>query len=216
MQELRDHRESDISVLYVEDDVQTLDRVSGMLKRRLRTLYTAENGAEGLEKFRTLTPDIVITDIQMPVMDGLEMAGKIKELDGKAQIIVLSAYDDMSYLMESIDLGIAGYVLKPVQMPRLFSAIERCAEVVVLTRDKRRYFMEREGLITELRQSLDKVKKLSGLLPICSSCKRIRDDKGYWNQLEAYISMHSEAEFSHGICPECIEILYPELAHRKK
>ena len=70
---------------------------------------------------------------------------------------------------------------------------------------------EREKLIEELQDALAEVKTLSGLLPICSSCKKIRDDKGYWNQIEAYIRDHSEAEFSHSICPECAKKLYPEL-----
>jgi len=69
---------------------------------------------------------------------------------------------------------------------------------------------EREKLIRELQTTLSKVKTLSGLVPICASCKKIRDDKGYWNQIESYISEHSEAEFSHGICPECAKKLYPE------
>jgi PAS domain S-box-containing protein len=70
---------------------------------------------------------------------------------------------------------------------------------------------ERESLISELQKALSEVKKLSGLLPICASCKKIRDDKGYWNQIESYIRDHSEAEFSHGICPDCLKKLYPEL-----
>jgi PAS domain-containing protein len=71
---------------------------------------------------------------------------------------------------------------------------------------------EREKLVHELQDALGNVKTLRGLLPICASCKRIRDDKGYWNQIEAYIRDHSEAEFSHGICPECNRKLYPEFA----
>ncbi|MFZ5797569.1 MAG: hypothetical protein C4563_11565 [Desulfobulbus sp.] len=67
---------------------------------------------------------------------------------------------------------------------------------------------EKEELIAELREALDKVKLLSGFLPICASCKKIRDDKGYWTQIETYIRNHSEAEFSHGLCPECAEKLY--------
>jgi hypothetical protein len=74
---------------------------------------------------------------------------------------------------------------------------------------------EREKLVTELQKALLEVKKLSGMLPICASCKNIRDDKGYWNQIESYIRDHSEAEFSHGICPDCVEKLYPEL-HKKR
>jgi len=74
---------------------------------------------------------------------------------------------------------------------------------------------QNEKVIEELKGALAKVKQLSGLLPICSSCKKIRDDKGYWNQIEAYIRDHSEAEFSHGICPECSKKLYPDLGLNK-
>jgi PAS domain S-box-containing protein len=70
---------------------------------------------------------------------------------------------------------------------------------------------ERENLICKLQDALDDVKTLSGMLPICASCNKIRDDKGYWNQIESYIRDHSEAVFSHSICPECAKILYPEL-----
>ncbi|MDA8434158.1 MAG: response regulator [Nitrospiraceae bacterium] len=70
---------------------------------------------------------------------------------------------------------------------------------------------EREKLIEELREALTKVKTLSGLLPICASCKKIRDDTGYWNQIESYIRKHSQAEFSHGLCPECARKLYPHI-----
>ena len=74
----------------------------------------------------------------------------------------------------------------------------------------KRLGQERETLIVDLQKALTKVKQLSGMLPICSSCKKIRDDKGYWNQLESYIRDRSEAEFSHGICPDCVQRLYPD------
>jgi PAS domain S-box-containing protein len=70
---------------------------------------------------------------------------------------------------------------------------------------------EKEVLIAKLRETLSQVKQLSGLLPICASCKKIRDDKGYWNQIESYIKRHSEANFSHGLCPDCAKRLYPDL-----
>ena len=77
--------------------------------------------------------------------------------------------------------------------------------------DRKRAEEEREKLIHELQEALNKIKTLRGLIPICASCKKIRDDKGYWNQIETYIRDHSEADFSHGICPECAKKLYPEL-----
>lgn len=83
--------------------------------------------------------------------------------------------------------------------------------VVVDISRRKRIEAEREVLIGELQAALEKVKQLSGLLPICASCKKIKDDNGYWNQIESYIRDHSEAEFSHGICPDCAKKLYPEL-----
>jgi hypothetical protein len=70
---------------------------------------------------------------------------------------------------------------------------------------------ERERLILELQEALAKVKTLTGLLPICASCKKIRDDNGYWNQIEDFIQTHSEAEFTHSFCPDCMKHLYPEI-----
>ena len=86
--------------------------------------------------------------------------------------------------------------------------------VILDITERKRLEKEKENLIIELQEALSKVKTLSGFLPICASCKKIRDDKGYWNQVERYISEHSEAEFSHGICPECMRSLYPEYADK--
>jgi hypothetical protein len=75
---------------------------------------------------------------------------------------------------------------------------------------------EREKLIAELQESLTKVKTLRGLIPICASCKKVRNDKGYWDEVESYVSKYSDAVFSHGICPDCLEKLYPEQYKRLK
>jgi len=75
---------------------------------------------------------------------------------------------------------------------------------------------EKARLIVELQAALLDIKRLSGLLPICSSCKKIRDDAGYWHQVEVYIHTHSEADFSHSICPDCTQKLYPEFYQRYK
>jgi hypothetical protein len=92
-------------------------------------------------------------------------------------------------------IGIAG--ISP-----LFMAIKQAAE-------KQRH------IVISLQEALAKIKTLSGILPICASCKKIRDDRGYWNQVEAYVRDHSEAEFSHGICPDCAKELYPEYYREK-
>jgi len=77
--------------------------------------------------------------------------------------------------------------------------------------DRNRVARERETLIADLRKALQEVKTLSGLLPICASCKKIRDDSGYWNNLELFIIEHSNADFTHSLCPECAQRLYPEI-----
>ncbi len=91
--------------------------------------------------------------------------------------------------------------------------VGRMASFIDIT-DRKHVEEEREILIKQLQDALDKIKTLRGLLPICASCKKIRDDSGYWHQIEAYVELHSEAVFSHGICPECMQKLYPELADK--
>jgi hypothetical protein len=97
---------------------------------------------------------------------------------------------------------------------RLYNAKGDVVGAIESVRDitaSKRLEIEREALITSLQDAIDKVRVLSGMLPICSACKKIRDDKGYWNQIETYIRENSEAEFSHSICPECAEKLYSDL-----
>ncbi|UCF94657.1 MAG: hypothetical protein JSW39_11030 [Desulfobacterales bacterium] len=89
------------------------------------------------------------------------------------------------------------------------------AEIQIEIEERKHAQIEKDNLIVELQDALNKVKTLSGLLPICASCKKIRDDRGYWNQIESYIRDHSEAEFSHSICPECAKKLYREIYRGK-
>jgi PAS domain S-box-containing protein len=83
------------------------------------------------------------------------------------------------------------------------------------TSERKRIEAERDKVILDLQEALKNVKTLSGLLPICASCKKIRDDQGYWNRIESYIHKHSDAQFSHGICPECAKEIYPDIDHKK-
>ena len=96
---------------------------------------------------------------------------------------------------------------------RLFKGnIENYLALLFESNERKQAERENERLISDLQKALSEVRKLSGFLPICASCKKIRDDQGYWNQIEEYISDHSEAQFSHGICPDCMRSLYPEYA----
>ena len=199
------------SILCVEDEPVAREHMLKILRRRGREVAAARNGKEGLAMFRRQAFEVVVTDIRMPVMDGLSMARQMKELNRDVKIVVTTAFTDLSYLMDAIDLGVDQYVLKPVEINRLMAAIDRCAENIATRNQARRYQTERDKLLAELQAALDKVKLLSGFLPICASCKRIRDDQGYWQQIESYIRDHSEAEFSHGICPDCARKLYPEI-----
>jgi sigma-B regulation protein RsbU (phosphoserine phosphatase) len=203
----------EVSILYVEDEPLTRAVFARILERKVRKLFQAENGEEGLELFKKHRPDIVISDVRMPILDGIEMSRKIKSMDNNVKIILTTAHSDASVLLNSIDAGIDKYILKPVDVDVLFSAMESCAETIMLERKIQEQNKEKDELISKLQDALDNIKKLSGLLPICASCKKIRDDKGYWNQIEQYIAEHSEAEFSHGICPDCVRKLYPQYKH---
>jgi PAS domain S-box-containing protein len=94
--------------------------------------------------------------------------------------------------------------------PIIFSGKEALYSIIHDVSERKALEDDREKLIVRLEKALDEIKTLKGILPICSSCKNIRDDKGYWQQIESYISDHSDAEFSHGLCPDCIKRLYPE------
>ena len=213
---MKSRKQYDISVLYVEDEDLTREEIHQLLQERCQEVFVARNGAEGLEQFRKKHPDLVVTDILMPVMDGLKMAKKIRTWNKDVPIIVTTAYSETTYMIDAIDANVDQFVFKPIALKKLFSAIEKCAEIIQSRKAAQRHGEEREKLIEELQGALAKVKLLSGLLPICASCKKIRDDKGYWNQLESYLQAHSEAEFSHGLCPECAEKLYPGYRHERK
>lgn len=93
------------------------------------------------------------------------------------------------------------------RLKKSYTSVENLQKEII---ERKRVEEEREKLIKDLQEALARVKVLSGMLPICSSCKKVRDDRGYWTQIEAYIRDHSEAEFTHGICPECFKKLYPD------
>lgn len=201
----------DLSVLYVEDDKVSRERFGAILSRHMKEVRTAEDGNMGLAAFKTKKPDIVITDIRMPGMSGLEMAKQMKQTDRGINIIVTTAFSDLEYMTDAIDIGIDGYIMKPVDLNRLIESIEKCEELIKLRKEIKVRDEEQRIIISELQQAIKEVNTLQGILPICSSCKSIRDDKGYWTAVEKYIMDHSEAVFTHSLCNDCIKTLYPDL-----
>ena len=135
----------DISLLYVEDEDAVRKCMFGLLNRRFERVWVAEHGAEGLETYREKLPDIVMTDISMPVMNGLEMARAILELDDKANIIITSAHDESNYLLEAIEIGVKNYLLKPLEWDKVDATLQRCIESVRKARNAR----DRENHQTE-------------------------------------------------------------------
>jgi PAS domain S-box-containing protein len=125
-----------VTMLFVEDDADTREIVGGTVLRRYPglVLRTAANGREGLESFRAHAVDIILTDISMPVMDGLEMATAVRTLDTAVPIVFLTAYNDTQYLLDAIRIGASRYVLKPVEYPMLFEAIDGSLAKVILER----------------------------------------------------------------------------------
>lgn len=133
-----------ISLLYVEDEAATREQVSRVLAARGYQLTVAENGEQGLDFFREQAPDIVLTDIMMPRLNGLEMARAMRAQSPEIQIACMTAFSDTSYLIEAIDIGINQFVLKPVEFNRLFTALDRCQETIKLR--KHQGVLEAENL----------------------------------------------------------------------
>jgi len=130
------HDMSGIALLYVEDEKDARDMVGKMLVMNYPNLklYSAENGAVGLELYREHCPDIVMTDINMPVMDGIRMSREIKSINHEAPIVAITAHSDTSYLLNAIEIGIHHYVLKPINYDELFGVIDRILQQIMLKR----------------------------------------------------------------------------------
>ena len=153
---------SDITLLYVEDDRDISEEIAFFLKKRVKKLLLAEDGEEGLKLFLKDRPDIVVTDIQMPNMNGLDMSEKIRQEDRDVPIIVISAYNDTSFLNRSIELGIAGYITKPVNLAKMMDVLEKALEPQRLKKE----LQKRNQVLEQMNENLDEMvqKKTEDLL----------------------------------------------------
>jgi len=125
----------DVTILYVEDDDDVREGYAKALRRISKELITAQNGKLGLQKYKEHLPDIVVSDIKMPVMNGLDMLKAIKEINPHANIIFTTAHSESAYLLEAIELQVDGYLLKPVQKTALLKVVEKVAKQISLERE---------------------------------------------------------------------------------
>ena len=165
-------------------------------------LGVARDGDRAVELVRTLRPDLALLDIQMRQVTGLEAARRIRD-ECPVPVVILTAYDSPELLTEATEAGVGSYLAKPpdrTEMQRAFTiARARFADLAALRQTN-----------LELRRALDQVKTLSGLLPMCCYCKRIRTDQGYWQAVDAFISARTDATISHGMCQDCFQKNFPD------
>jgi len=197
-----------MKVLVAEDNAVS----RRVLEAALRTWgYDVTAVADGAHAWEALQAEdaahLVILDWMMPRMDGLEVCRRIRESSRgvPTYIILLTARGEREDMVCGLEAGADDYVTKPFDHKELRARVQVGARVVRL----QRALSER---VCQLEEALTRVKQLQGLLPICSYCKKIRNDRNYWEQVEAYITEHSEAQFSHGICPDCYnKFVRPEI-----
>ncbi|MFZ2955951.1 MAG: response regulator [Candidatus Ozemobacteraceae bacterium] len=195
-------------ILLVEDEALTAMYLqTSLISLGYDVPAIASKGEDAIRLTAELHPDLVLMDITLSgSMNGIQAAAAIRKASG-TPVVFLTAHSDDETLRHAKLSQPFGFLPKPCNMGALKTTIEMALYKSSAER-------EREKLIIELQEALAKVKILSGLLPICASCKKIRDDRGYWQQIEVYIRDHSDAEFSHGICPECSQKLIAEFSEK--
>lgn len=188
-----------LQILLVEDTSADVALVREMLNRfqSKYTLRVADCLSSALQHLENEVVDIVLLDLGLPDSSGLDALREVQQKRPELPIIVLTGLDDEELAAEAIALGAQDYLLKGNFDGQLVSR-------------SMRYAVERKKLLLKLQTALAEIKQLSGLLPICAYCKKIKNDEGYWEQIETYIRDHSEVKFTHGLCPACAKMLYPE------
>ncbi len=190
-----------INALLIEDNPDDALLIQRNLKAYGKVKYNvihAAKLADGLECLKRMLFNVILLDLVLP--DGPMGLATFEIVYAQAShipIIVLTGHDDDELSVLAVQKGAQDYLVKG----QVTSAILGRAI---------RYAIERKKLLTQLEHSMKEIRQLRGFLPICMHCKKIRDDKGYWTQVEVYISSHSETEFSHGLCPECAQKMYPQ------
>ena len=143
--------------------------------------------------------DVILLDLHLPDSAGFDTFDKIHQTAPNLPIILLTGLNDQELAIKLIKSGAQDYLLKDETTP---GSVERSIHYAI---ERKHLELEQKRLTEELHKALDNIKILRGLLPICACCKKIRDDNGYWNEVESYMRKHSEVTFTHGYCPDCYE-----------
>ncbi len=170
--------------------------------------------ARTLEEFRRHSaaqpPDLALLDLNLPDGKAVDVLTNPPEA-GPFPIIVMTSYGSEQLAVQAIKSGALDYVVKsPEAFADMPHTVVRALREWALLVERREAVAAQKQLIADLEDALSKVKTLTGLLPICSGCNKIRDDHGYWSQVEGYIQEHTDAQFTHGLCPDCIRKYFPE------
>ena len=195
-----------MKILIAEDDFTTRTVLASLLRKFGHDVIETANGAEALKAMQLPdAPRLAILDWLMPEIDGVEVCRQIRSLptEQPTYLIILTSKEEKTDLITALDAGADDFLSKPPDPGELNSRI-----------NVGRRMLELQGKLTakisELQKALDHINILQGILPICCFCKKIRDDLGYWNKVENYISSHTEVQFSHSICPDCMKKHYPD------
>ena len=197
-----------IKVLVTDDDSSMLLLETMLLEEEGYEVFQAGSGKECLCAALKHRPDIVLLDVMLPDTTGLEVCRKIKENEALRDtfvILVSGILVSSEFQADGLETGADGYIIKPIDNAEFLARVRSVVRIKRTEDALRQKEREQAALISKLHNALAEIKTLKGFLPICVSCKKIRDDQGYWNQLEAYISAHSDAILTHGVCPQCAE-----------
>ncbi len=200
-------------ILIAEDDFVSRRLLEKSLKNWGYEVIVVKDGEAALDILQGPdAPQFAILDWMMPGMTGVEVCKEVRKQhhDVYTYIILLTALEQIEKMVEGFESGADDYVAKPFQAQELKARIKVGLRILKLQRNLSEH-------VKKLQTALDNIDKLEGLLPICSYCKRVRDDKNYWSQVEEYIADRSNVDFSHSICPDCYEdIVIPELEMEEK
>ncbi len=200
-----------MKVLIAEDDPVSRRLLQATLKTFGFEVILAADGAQAWAVLQgEEPPSLAILDWMMPEMDGVDICRRVRQLPTATPpyLILLTAKSEKTDVVMGLDAGANDYLTKPFDRSELRARIQVGTHVLEL----QKALVDR---VQELEDALSQVKQLQGLLPICSCCKKVRDEQNYWQLVESYLSQHAHLVLSHGICPDCYRtVVQPQLDQR--